>query len=137
MYCNSCKSWGVTKCVQPYRPDTDAEGRQANLDGDLCICKCPAPPRLKASFDNVRMGFEEHEIAQKSGAESWIEHAGIRTFSYDQHFLILNEGTGKPDPYRKYRLTYSKGIIDGTTDENGLTDIVKSDTQETVTIELF
>lgn len=137
VYCNTCKSWGVTKCVPPYRPHTDPEGRQANLDGDLCLCKCPTPPRLKASFDNVRMGFEEHELLGIAGVESWIEHAEIKKFAYDQHFLVLNEETGKPDPYRKYKITYSRGIIEGKTNSSGLTEVVKSDVQETIKIELF
>lgn len=77
VYCNTCKIWGVTKCVQPYRPATDPEGRQANLDGDLCLCKCPTPPRLKASFDNVRMGFEEHELLGLTGVSGWMSYAGI------------------------------------------------------------
>lgn len=77
VYCNTCKSWGVTKCVPPYRSHTDSEGRQANLDGDLCLCKCPTPPRLKASFDNVRMNFEERELLGMAGVKGWMSYAGI------------------------------------------------------------
>ncbi len=77
VYCNTCKSWGVTKCVPPYRPDTDPEGRQANLDGDLCLCKCPIPPRLKASFDNVCMEFSEHALLGMAGVSEWMSYAGI------------------------------------------------------------
>jgi hypothetical protein len=72
-----------------------------------------------------------------AGSEGWMEYAGIKKFAYDQHFLVLNQDTGKPDAYRQYRITYSRGIIEGETDLNGLTDVVKSDTQETIKIELF
>ena len=91
VYCNTCKSWGVTKCVPPYRPHTDPEGRQANLDGDLCLCKCPNPPRLKALFDNVRMGFEGHEIAAMAGSSSWMAYAGHSSApQYDEQVQLVS-----------------------------------------------
>lgn len=77
VYCNACESWGTTKCVPPFRPDTDPNGRQANLDGDLCLCKCPVPPRLKASFDNIYMSFQEHEILGMAGSSEWMSYAGM------------------------------------------------------------
>lgn len=135
--CPACKSIGKTKCIPPYRPWTGHDGRQVNLDGDLCICKCSPPPRLNASFTNMTMTFESHEIFGIAGAEVWIEHVGIKKFAYDQHFLVLNKDTGIPDANRKYRIIYSKGAIEGKTDSNGLTATVKSDTPEKVRIELL
>jgi hypothetical protein len=137
VYCNTCKTWGVTKCVPPYRPYIDPNGRQVSLDGDLCICKCPTPPRLKASFDNIRMLFEEDEFSSMAGVEDWLEYEGHKHFAYDQHFLILNEETKRPDSHRKYRITYSRGVIEGTTDVNGLTSVVKSNEKEKIKLELF
>jgi hypothetical protein len=64
VYCNACKTWGVTKCVPPLRPMTGPDGRQINLDGDFCLCKCSTPPRLKASQTTMCMGFEGHELPQ-------------------------------------------------------------------------
>lgn len=77
VYCQACESWGTTKCVPPFRPNKDPSGRQANLDGDLCLCKCPVPPRLKASFDNLFMSFQEHEILGMTGVGGWMSYAGI------------------------------------------------------------
>lgn len=99
VYCNTCQSWGVTKCVPPYRPHTDPEDRQVNLDGDLCLCKCPTPPRLKALFDNVRMGFEEDEIIKMAGVSGWMSYAGIvpqssKWIAFQANTGVLYSGIG-------------------------------------------
>lgn len=137
VYCNTCKSWGITKCVPPYRPHTAPDGRQANLDGDLCICKCSTPPRLKTLSDNTRMGFEEHEIARMAGAEPWLQYSGYKSFAYDQHFLAQDIKTGKPLENVKYKITLDDGReFIGFTDSNGLTEKVFSNSPQTATIEV-
>lgn len=137
VFCPACKTTGVTKCVPPYRSWTGHDGRQVNLDGDLCLCKCFPPPRLIASDRNRRMIFDTDEITSIPGAEDWSEYAGYKLFSYTQCFLILNEETGQPDAGRKYQITYSKGVFEGQTDANGLTNSVGSNSPESVKIELF
>ncbi len=114
VFCNACQSWGVTKCVPPHRPDTDPDGRQANLDGDLCLCKCPTPPRLKASFENVRMGFEEHEIASMAGSILWLAHAGHLTEEHEIFYEIVDAKTDSPIENMIYKLTdANKMLVDG------------------------
>ncbi|MBQ1761876.1 MAG: PAAR domain-containing protein [Aquincola sp.] len=120
VYCNTCKSWGVTKCVPPYRPHVDPQGRQANLDGDLCLCKCPTPPRLKASFENVRMAFEGHEIANMAGAIPWLAHAGHLTEEYEIIYEIVDAKTEKPVDGLLYKITSGgKSLLDGQKLEEG------------------
>ena len=58
-------------------------------------------------------------------------------YAYDQHFQVLDEATNKPSVNRKYKMTYSGGEIESTTDEHGLTAIVKSETPETVKLDVF
>lgn len=128
VFCNTCQSWGVTKCVPPYRPDTDPEGRQANLDGDLCLCKCPTPPRLKASFDNVRMGFEEHEFARMPGSEGWLRYAGFSTsHKYDEQVQFTSAVpaiSGIP-----FCIEYEDGRrVNGNLENNGLIPRIETDT---------
>lgn len=126
VFCNACQSWGVTKCVQPYRPDTDPEGRQANLDGDLCLCKCPTPPRLKASFDDVRMGFGGHEIV--GDAVSWFINAGHDPATIglgaDQRFLITDITTGEALAGTAYVLECDGLRVEGVTDDDGMTQAI-------------
>ena len=76
VYCNTCKSWGKTKCVAPLQSDTASDGRQANLDGDLCLCKCPVPPRLKALSQTDGMGFDGVEVDKMAGVLPWLVSAG-------------------------------------------------------------
>jgi hypothetical protein len=122
VYCNTCKSWGVTKCVPPYRPHTDPEGRQANLDGDLCLCKCPTPPRLKASFDNVRMGLEEHEVAAMPGAILWRAHAGHEIEEHEIVYEIVDAKTGSPVEGMTYKLASGgRTLLDSKALDNGTT----------------
>jgi hypothetical protein len=89
---------GVTRCVPPFRPYTGPDGRQANLDGDLCICRCSNPPRLKALFNDKTMDFEGHEIARMGGASGWLAYAGYtQTIArFDQFFRVLDKDSGQP-----------------------------------------
>lgn len=122
VYCNACKSWGATKCVPPYRPSTGPDGRQANLDGDLCLCKCPTPPRLKASFDNNRMGFEELQLAGISGVIPWRAYAGHEMEEHEILYEIVDAKTENPVEGITYKLTSGSGtLLDAQTLENGRT----------------
>lgn len=59
------------------------------------------------------------------------------TSGYDQHFSLIDETTGKPLANRAYRIKWTGGIIEGRTNEAGLTSKVKADLPEEVTIEVF
>lgn len=130
VYCDTCKSWGVTKCVPPYHPHTGADGRQANLDGDLCLCKCPTPPRLKALSGNARMSFEGHEIAQMAGAEGWLAHAGhtsvpVTAKAFNDWFRLVDDETGTPLAHCEYVVHRADGRSEyGVTDAQGYTHLV-------------
>lgn len=124
VFCNTCESWGITKCVPPYRPNTAPDGRQANLDGDLCLCKCPIPPRLKALHKNHRMGFGQHEIFGVSGTDGWLIHAGHvlknssdQVFAYDEQMRLISQSVeGMP-----YLIEIDDGrMISGTVGIDGL-----------------
>ena len=45
LYCPACKSAGKIVCVGPRTPET-WNGKQVALSDDLCVCGCPAPPKL-------------------------------------------------------------------------------------------
>jgi uncharacterized Zn-binding protein involved in type VI secretion len=124
VYCNACKTWGVTKCVKPYRQHTGPNGRQANLDGDLCICKCPIPPRLKALSDKDHMGFDEDELAEMVGSNAWLVHAGHPSLlnsaeKYGKVFEFKDSETGKPLANRTFIVNENGVIHKSKTDKNG------------------
>jgi len=120
VYCNTCKSRGVTKCVPPYRPYTDPVGRQISLDGDLCLCKCPTPPRLKALFDNAWMGFGGHEISGMAGSILWQAYAGHELEEHEIVYEIVDAKTKKAIEGMMYKLTSdNKTLLDGKNLEDG------------------
>jgi uncharacterized Zn-binding protein involved in type VI secretion len=98
VWCPICRHTGVTRCVPPFRPHTGPDGRQANLDGDLCVCRCPIPPRLVASSRDFTMRFAAHEIVNMLGASGWMAYAGqTQPLSrYDEFFQIHDAATGRP-----------------------------------------
>jgi uncharacterized Zn-binding protein involved in type VI secretion len=97
VWCPACKTHGVTRCVAPMRPHTGPDGRQACLDGDLCVCGCPVPPRLIASHQDVRMGFGVDEMTRIPGIDGWLAHAGHSTVAgFDEHFVLHDAAHGKP-----------------------------------------
>lgn len=122
--CPACKSIGVTKCVPPYRRSTGYDGRQANLDGDLCICKCSPPPRLKASVHTKFMGFESHEIAAMPGSAAWFAYAG-HTFSgktavkHGKVFEFIDSMTGRLLADRNFIVNNNGVIYKAKTDAAG------------------
>lgn len=135
--CPACNTTGFTRCVPPSRPYSGHDGRQVNLDGDLCICACTPQPRLRGTCRFMSMAFEPHEFVQMPGVETWLEHTDQKQFIYNQRFEVLNKQTGKPEAGRHYRILYSRGILTGETDANGLTETVSSDNAETIKIELL
>ncbi|MDM0077491.1 PAAR domain-containing protein [Variovorax sp. J2P1-59] len=96
--CPDCKTTGVTRCIPPFRPYTGPDGRQVNLDGDLCICACASPPRLKALFDSMWMEFEKHEVAAMAGSSGWLAYAGHQQAisRFDQFFVAHDKQTRQP-----------------------------------------
>ena len=49
VWCPACKTMGKIVCDGPRISTTGPDGRQAALSDDLCVCRCPTPPRLVAS----------------------------------------------------------------------------------------
>lgn len=123
VFCNTCQSWGVTKCIPPLRPNTDSRGRQANLDGDLCICKCPTPPRLKSSLASICVCFEEKELEAIAGAIPWRIYAGHSVDEHEIIYEIVDAVTGKALEGMTYKLTSAgRTLVDSQLLNGGKTE---------------
>lgn len=46
--CPACKSQGSIRIFGPRIPES-WNGKQVALQDDLCVCKCPSPPKLVAN----------------------------------------------------------------------------------------
>ncbi|MDM0075615.1 PAAR domain-containing protein [Variovorax sp. J2P1-59] len=123
VWCPACESYGVTQCVPPYRRNTGPDGRQKNLDGDLCLCRCPSPPRLIAKFNNVRTSFSVEEVLSMPGSGAWLEFAGHSLAGISKHaahdeqvLLEWEEVEGVP-----YRIEVNDGrVLTGVVGPDGL-----------------
>jgi uncharacterized Zn-binding protein involved in type VI secretion len=94
---------------------------------------------VKFAIENDLTSCGARVIAKRANTEA-LKHAlrnHNKSYAYDQIFQIMNEGTNLPAKNRRYRITYSGGVVESTTDENGLTTIIKSESPESVNIEIF
>lgn len=135
-YCEACKSVGtIAKAGGSRRMNFMGE---VALDGDLVLCKCPAPQRIVATLAGNAwyedMGGGNGTSAAVSPAQSIFAASSP---CYDQQIQILNEDTGQPLARVRYRLRGDAGTFEGRTDANGMTERVASDGAATVTLEIF
>ena len=115
--CRTCGSTGIIRCVGP-RIAERYNGKQVALENDLCICKCPRPPRLIANQTSKAQFIEDSDtrwVAPHNLAE------GKHGAAYDQRFLLLDRLTQVPLARQPYRLKHGSTIVEGVTDEDGYT----------------
>ena len=136
VWCPACKSHGVTKCVPPLRPNTGPDGRQKNLDGDLCLCKCPTSPRLVARFNNVRVGFSSDEAARMAGSGAWLAYAGHAQASntYDEQVHLGTAGAGVVAGLPYFVEVADGRTISGRADETGELPRIETDAAAEYTV---
>jgi uncharacterized Zn-binding protein involved in type VI secretion len=132
-------------------PNYMIDGLPMLRTGDKAFCPIHSPH----IFDIIGTGFPVDDtisvvegdlttcgavILAEEASPEMIKHAlrdHSKDYAYDQRFKVLNEATGEPSANRKYRITYSGGVVESTTDENGMTTAIKSDTAETIKLEVF
>ncbi|MBP7564692.1 MAG: PAAR domain-containing protein [Burkholderiaceae bacterium] len=135
--CPACKSTGVIQCVGERIPFKGPHGREAALEGDLCICRCTPPPRLVAG-------------QRSATSEGWTAYAEKDDHGFfagrdpyrapdpaQRRFLVVDQHSGEPLPNRRYRLTYPGGVAEGRTDADGQTEWVSGVDGDEITIEVF
>lgn len=105
--CPACNSTGVIKCVPPIRRATGHAGTQMSVDGDLCVCNCPVPPRLIASQRSHSMGFERQDIASDPAVLPWLVYAGYKPEDFG-HASAPQDSTSAGS---SNDLMYSKAVL--------------------------
>lgn len=144
VWCPACNSHGIAKCVQPFRPDTDPGGRQRILDGDLCICKCPEPPRLLARFDNVRVEFNAEEIRRSlPHSAGWVHYKNLgdqfrqsaEALNCGKMFRFVDRDTGALLANRGFVVNDGGVLREGRTNTEGIAVIQQKSGQD-VTIHM-
>jgi uncharacterized Zn-binding protein involved in type VI secretion len=140
--CPACKSVGFIRCAGDRISATGPNGREQALSGDLCICRCPHPPRLLGSQSTYSVSgsspADDFDFSTLADASLPFGASPTRTADeYDQRFLVVNDATGEPLKDRRYKLRYSGGELQGRTDAQGYTERVSGSAGESVEIDVF
>lgn len=145
VWCAACKSVGfIAKSGGPYRPNL--WGDEEVLDGDLVICKCPAPPKLHALAVSSRPPrvYVDDRIETLGVLpppfRKFINMRKVRRTSYglahSLQFELKNKATGELSANTRYRILLSTNTeYQGLTDSTGLTEVVENDTPFTAQLE--
>jgi YD repeat-containing protein len=122
VYCPACESYGVIVGDGQTR-SLKISGKQAALEGDLCICKCDPPPRLIASMHKASMSFEMRADASVGNASGDGPLFCDRDMQFDQHFRFVDQD-GRPVAGIRVHLTGTDGELTAvTTDAQGRTPL--------------
>lgn len=98
--CPTCKTQGKIACIGPRIPEA-CDGKQVALEGDLCICGCAPPPKLKPiqtlrcqvvenrqseapeNFTSVTSADEDDEFIEKFFSLIDVDGHTVEGFRYD------------------------------------------------------
>jgi uncharacterized Zn-binding protein involved in type VI secretion len=138
--CGNCK--GSFKIVGTATRTRD-NGRALVQHGDWVMCPCG---KNRVLADSKMHYHNEGSVARApSAAMAGAAPMGsarvvndVAKHVYDRTFVITNNQTGKPLPTIGYRLTLDNGqVVEGTTDERGVTQRVSANERQNVKIEVF
>ena len=128
--CPTCRSKGVIQIFGPRIPES-WNGKQVALQDDLCVCACPAPPRLVANqtlkYQSLGGGgggenHSEADAANAASASRVTAQASALTEQAEQVALrFVDEFTQAPIASKRYRLELPECAIEGSTDTDGYT----------------
>ena len=119
--CPTCHSTGVIKCAGSRISNKGTHGKEAALDGDLCICKCPEPPRLIASQSVYSTEGEATPSVVDFGNYEKNAAIGNPGNQYDQHFVIFDSASQRPAMGIAYSVKSAAGEHHGTVNTEGKT----------------
>lgn len=123
--CPACTSTGFVALNGPRLSQTD-NGKQVALSDDLCICKCPSPPRLIASQNFAMQTVDSASHAGQSATTAAVaDKLNAEPAKEDDTdgiaLLLLDPDSNEPFEHRPYRLELTDQVIEGTTDQHGAT----------------
>ncbi|MFP3567178.1 PAAR domain-containing protein [Paraburkholderia sp. SIMBA_030] len=116
--CSACGSTGRIVAQGPRWIDT-MMGKEAALEGDLCLCKCHPTPVMVASQDTAFHSFESHELKEKGFGPTGNPLVDDYKGAFDERVRILDE-EGRPLCGVPYHIkTASGATFKGLTDLSG------------------
>ncbi len=137
VFCPACKSPGVIE-IAGARLSEKVHGKQVALSDDLCRCKCTPPPKLIASQSVSRQVIDPADAAARhsqANASAAAQNAGAAQVPPDEAglpFVLLDPKTDEPFRHRPYRIELKDRVIEGVTDQHGLTSKLSAEERAAV-----
>jgi hypothetical protein len=137
-YCSICKSAGVIAKSGGARRLGYMSSREAALDGDIVLCKCPRRPQIVAKLaleswcdDTAYSGY-----TSESAVSAYMVASTSTTVRYDEQFM-LHDAHGNPLPETYYTVRFPSGnLVHGVTDNSGCTARYATDGCQEITVYL-
>lgn len=125
--CPACRSTGKIHTFGPRIPES-WNGKQVALQDDLCVCKCPSPPRLIAnqtlkyqSIGGASAPAAAQAVQAAATARTAAQSAELSAQNDQIALRLLDEITQAPLAHKRYRLEFPGKAIEGVTDASGYT----------------
>ncbi|CAD6530438.1 hypothetical protein LMG28727_02657 [Paraburkholderia kirstenboschensis] len=132
VYCPTCKTVGVIAGKGPRLSDT-MMGKEAALDGDICVCNCEPPPVMSASQNNSYQQVNPGALALSplANESAWPHTApsSMSSHKYSQRIFIADSVTGEPLRNRSFIVDVEGEQRSGETDGDGYAELATNSSQ--------
>lgn len=122
VYCPTCKTTGVIVGQGP-RLRYTVMGKEAALDGDICLCECEPPPVMTASQNDSYQQLNPDELKLMPRAYQSVSpypaSAAPSCDRYSQSVFAYDSVTGEPLRNRRFIADVEGEQRSGRTDANG------------------
>ncbi|SDC23299.1 PAAR domain-containing protein [Paraburkholderia lycopersici] len=131
-FCAQCKSTGViAKAGGPSR--LNFEMGEVALDGDIVLCKCPAPPRIVAKLSGESWCEDDTQgLGTVASSRTVGGVASVLVGPFDEQ--VKATGRGASDSYPYYIETADGRIESGRLGASGVLPRIHTDNADTYTI---
>lgn len=130
-----CAMCGPTRIVNGV-PHVTFNGCAAAVDGSDLACGhklASTQQRLTWVGEEPAAGSEERPSKPGQGPTA-VAPPQIELDSFDEAFILISKETGKPLANRKYRIVRGEAIESGVTDADGATQLIVSESAESLAI---
>ncbi|USX15258.1 PAAR domain-containing protein [Oxalobacteraceae bacterium OTU3CAMAD1] len=137
VFCPVCKSQGKIRCMEPRIPEL-WNGKKVALEDDLCLCGCPALPRLvpNQSLRCQQLSAPGKGDTSTSSQQDPVTRKNDDKF-FDDRFVLFDEDTDRPMPNTEYAIRRANGQLEfGVTDAEGRTHLLTT-TMEAETVDIY
>lgn len=133
-FCAECKTTGIiAKTGGPSR--ITFEMGEIALDGDIVLCACAAPPRIKAKLSGESWCTDEAEQHAALAQRAALLAAGTNDASRHDEQFTLRDASGRALAATNYTIRFPSGsLVHGVTDQEGHTARYKTNGVQNIAV---